>query len=271
MDIGEKINKWLSDILADCIKLFISLFNEIIGLLTEELSIIGVWYILFVSICGILLLCIVIYRILTSIWSEAYGSEVAISHIILDTIKASASIPIMVFAQTFLQASIIFPLLSYFFKEQGMFAADAITGVSEVGGIVLSGFVFVLFVLFFTIVLGCFFIKMCRFYADMILFTLAVPVAAISIVTENFDFSQTWWRKLLYLNISLLAQVLCLTVMIFGVLHLSDGFIYFMAAIGFGILVIVPPSVVEDFWTSSGTSKKFSKGMMHALMRKFAK
>ena len=271
MDIGKKINDWLTDVLTDCMGFFINLFNEVIGLLTENIDLVGTWYVLFVSICGILLVCIVLYRILSSIWSEAYSSEVAVSHIILDAIKASAAIPVMTFAQTFLQGSIIFPLLNYLFNKQSMFTADAITGVSKIGDIELTGFVFVLFLLFFAVVLGVFFVKMCIYYAEMVFFTLAVPGAAISIVTENFDFSQTWWRKLLYLNLSLLAQVLSLTLMVFGVTHLSDGFLYFMLAVGSGVLLMRAPSVIEDFWSSTGTTRKFSTGMTHLLMRKLGR
>jgi len=256
MNIGEKINAWLTDILSECIQLFVKLFNEIIGLNTDDIGLIGIIYALFVSLCGVFLLCIVLYRVLTAILSEAEGSEVAISRIIIDTFKSSAAIPIMTFAQGVLQNGIIFPLIKYLFNKQGGFAAEAITGVSKVSGIELTGFTLVLFLLFFTIVFGFFFFKMCKFYAEMVQFNLATPIAAVSIATENFDYSQTWWKKLVYINISILSQVISLTLMIFCITRMADSFIFFMFAIGSGALVLGSPKVVEDLWSSTGTTKR---------------
>lgn len=256
------INKWLTNMFTELISFFISLFTETLDLLDTNINIINTWTVLFIGLAGTFLVCIVLFRSITSIFGEAYGSDVAVSHIVLDAVKSSAAIPIMAFAQGLLQTQIFFPLLKYFFSEQSIFTAEAITGTTQIGTIVLGTFALIIFLLFFAIVLGVFFVKMCRFYVDIIFADLLSVWAAVSIATESSNYAKSWWQSLLKLHITLLAQIISLSLMIYGVTHFVDGLQYLMIAIGGGILIINPPTVLQDMWASSGVTRGLGRGAM---------
>jgi len=263
--IGDAINTWLKDVFKHCIELFVGIFSNLVDILDDEVLLLEVWSIVFMNFAGMFLVCIVLYRVGCTIFSAAYDSEVSATHIILDTIKASAAIPIMAVAQSILQTMVIFPLVKYFFGAQGMFAADAITEITSIGSIELAGFTVVLFLLFFAIVLGVFFVKMCIYYVEIVFFNLASAYAAISIATERSDYSKSWWQSLLKLNITLVAQVISLSVMIYGVTRLDRGILYLMLAIGAGVLVIRPPIVLQELWASSGTSRGLGRALSRVI------
>lgn len=268
--MGRWITDWLTDSLIDILNFYLEGCSSAVAVVSIRIPLVDEMYSVFVGLCGILLVCIVLFRIFTSIIGEAerssgtYGMEPTISIIIIDTIKSGAAIPIMVFIQGLLHYRIIYPLTSYLFSEQSGLTAEVIKNTSKVGGILLSGFTFVLFLLFFSIVFLVFFIKMSKFYVELAFFTLATPIAAISIATTSFDFSQTWWRKLLYLNLSLLSQVLCLTLMIYAFNRITDSIMMLMLLIGSGALIFKAPSVIEDFFSSSGSAKKAGAAVVTA-------
>ncbi|MFS6011586.1 hypothetical protein STU13_09820, partial [Streptococcus agalactiae] len=71
-----------------------------------------------------------------------------------------------------------------------------------------------------------------------------------------------------YSNLTLISQVLSLTVCIWGFTHLNKGLLAFMVCIGGGVLVISPPFVLDSLWTSSGMSKTGLRAISQAAMRK---
>ena len=99
-------------------------------------------------------------------------------------------------------------------------------------------------------------------------FHIAVPIVAVSIATKNMDYSREWWQKLLYSNLTLISQVISLTVCIWGVTHLNKGLLAVIAMIGGGVLVISPPFVLDNLWTTSGMSKTGLRAISQAAMRK---
>ena len=114
--------------------------------------------------------------------------------------------PVMVFLQGFLLKAIVFPLGKFMFSMNSKYTASMITGSKNIGGTLAIGSVMSLILLgFFAIVTVFFFFKMCIFMADIAWFYLTIPFAAISIATETWDYSGTWWKKLIYLNASMLS------------------------------------------------------------------
>jgi len=265
--VAEGINSWFTDIFTDMLNFFLGLFGSLIDSLSENVELVETWYTIFVAMVGVLIVAVVMVRIFFTLLSEGerasgiYGMEPTISIILMDSIKACGAIPVMVFAQGLLQDQIIFPIVKWLFDEQSMFSAETITDMGEVGGVILSGFSLILFILFFAVVLGVFFFKMCKFYANLVFFTLGTPFVAMTMVTEDFNLFPTWWRKLLYMNLSLVAQVMSLTMMVWAITRPDITIQYFLLAIGSGILVMSAPALIKDFWSSSGTSRKAMQGM----------
>lgn len=271
------INNWFASIFTEILKFFLSLFGSLASALDENVSLIDTWYNVFVALVGVLIVAVVLVRIFSALLSEGerasgiYGMEPTISIIIMDVVRACGAIPVMVFAQGLLQNKIIFPIIRWLFDEQALFSAETITDITSFGGIQIGGFVLILFILFFAIVLGVFFFKMCIFYANLAFFTLATPFVAMSMVTENYDYFQTWWRKLLYMNLSLLAQVMSLTMTVWAFNNLGDSLQGFMLIIGGGVLVMRAPAIIEDFWSSSGTTNKAMRGAVALMRHAFSK
>jgi len=260
-NIQDMVNEWLLNCMKEFITFFVSLFSGLLDTLDSDIFVIDVWGVVFTGFAGMLLVCIVLFRVVSTVFNAAYGSEVSAARIVLDTVKAGAAIPVMAVAQLILQSLIIFPLLKYFFSAQGSFTAEALTETTSVAGIELTGIVLVLFLLFFAVVLGVFFVKMSRFYVDIMFFNLAAPFVAISIASEQSDFAKSWWQSLLKLNLTLLSQVLSLTLLIIGITNLGSGLHYLMLCIGGGILVISPPMVLQELWASSGTARGLGRAI----------
>ncbi|MCK3678197.1 conjugal transfer protein TrbL family protein, partial [Lactiplantibacillus plantarum] len=122
----------------------------------------------------------------------------------------------------------------------------------------------------FTVVTVVFFIKMCVFVADMAWYNLTIPLAAMSMATESFDYSGTWWKKYIYYNASIISQVLCMSLSVWCFTNMAKyGFIAFIASIGFGFLVVKTPDAVKDFWASTGVTKSAGMGAMRMFQNYF--
>ena len=265
-NIEEKINEYLSKMFSSVVDFFIKLLSGIVDLISEQLPIIKSYYNIFIAFAGVLLVSVILVRIITTMLREADESaDVSWANIITSGLKACASIPIMLFVQKWLTETITLPLAKYIFSTNKEFTSDSIKGTTEVyilptQKIEMGAFVTILFILFFVIVLGFFFWKISIFIVNLAYFNLAIPFVGISIATENMDYSKEWWQKLLYSNVTLLSQVLSLSVMVYGFTHLSDGLLSLMMLIGGGATVLTPPFIIDSIWTSSGMTKPMLRG-----------
>lgn len=159
------------------------------------------------------------------------------------------------------------------FSSDQKFTAKSITGMNKVPGLKDVGISLplqILFLLIFTVVTVVFFIKMCAFVADMAWYNLTIPLAAMSMATESFDYSGTWWKKYIYYNASIISQVLCMSLSVWCFTNMAKyGFIAFIGSIGFGFLVVKTPDAVKDFWVSTGVTKSTGMGAMRMFQNYF--
>ena len=260
----------------------IKCISAILDQIDQSLPIIKTWYAIFLAFATSLVVVIVLGRIITTLLKEADDtSDVTWANILMDALKSGASIPIMVFLQGFLGGNITNPLAKSMFTMSGRFTSKAILDTTSIplkagaagasSAIHLGAWLIVLYLIFFAIVAVFFLIKMCIFFADIMWYNLAIPFTAVSIASETFDYGKQWWKKLIYLNISMLSQVLSLTICIYCFTNISKlGFIGFMGSIGFGWLVLHTPNVIQDFWQSTGVTKGGLTGAMRMLKTKLA-
>lgn len=267
--IGDKINDWLKDVFKAIMDFAVSGIKSILDQLNTSLPIIDKWYGVFLAFATSMVVVVVLARIIMTLISEADEStDVTWANIIMDAVKSAIAIPVFVFLQGFLQTRIILPLAKGMFDMSGKFSADAVYSTSKVTkNIAITGFMQILFLAFFAIVTVAFFIKMCIYFADMAFYNMSIPIVAMSIASESFDYSSTWWKKLVYYNISMLAQVLSLTVAIWCFTHIGTkwSFPAFMGAIGFGWLVLHTPHAIQDFWASTGITKGAGRSVMRGM------
>lgn len=281
--ISKWINKWITDTASSIMNFAVSASKAIVDQINQSLPVIKTWYGIFLAFATSLVVVVVLARIIMTIIKEADEStDVTWANIIMDATKSAIAIPVMVFLQGFLQTYITAPLAKAMFDMSGKYSAEAIIGTSKIpinhsatgagASIDVGTGMTMVFLLFFTVVTIAFMVKMSIYFADMLWYTLTIPFAAISIATETFDYGTTWWKKLVYYNASMLSQVLSLTLCIWCFTHIAtSGFIAFMGAIGFGWLVLHTPNVIQDFWTSTGITKKSGVGAMRMLQNFFRK
>lgn len=205
--ISEAINEWIKNGFTAIMNFMTSGCRAIMDQIGQHESVLDQWYAIFLTFATSIVVVVVLGRIVGTLLKEADEStDVTWANIVMDSLKSAAAIPVMVFLQGFLLKAIVFPLGKFMFSMNSKYTASMITGSKNIGGTLAIGSVMSLILLgFFAILTVFFFFKMCIFMADIAWFCLTIPFAAISIATETWDYSGTWWKKLIYLNASMLS------------------------------------------------------------------
>lgn len=269
--IGNAINNWIGSLLKDVIKWIIGILKATVGLIDDNMNQVGVYYALFLGVALSLMIAVVLARVISTLLKQADDTtDVTWDNIVMDAIKASMSIPIMVFIQGFLLRSVTIPLLKFSFSESQGLTFKAIEHASKVASGNGHGYgqgVPILILLFFAVVIVVFFIKIGIFMADIAFFNISIPIVGVSVASENFEYASTWWKKLLYLNLTIIAQSIAMSLMVASFALLDKGWGYLAFTIGFGVLTIKAPTILQDLWQSTGTGKStVSTGMRMASM-----
>lgn len=270
----EKIIEFFTDFCTSILKFLIDVLKGIVDMIGQDIPIFNTYYNIFIAVASSFIIAVVLVRIVSTMLAETDESaDVTWANIVMDSIRACMSIPIMLFLQKWLLKYIVIPLVKFTFSQNNKFTADVLTGINSISldashKIKLEAEVTAVFAIFFVLVIGFFFIKTAIFITNMGYFHIAVPIVAVSIATKNMDYSREWWQKLLYSNLTLISQVISLTVCIWGVTHLNKGLLAVIAMIGGGVLVISPPFVLDNLWTTSGMSKTGLRAISQAAMRK---
>lgn len=252
--VMEMIDDWLNDMLTAVFKFLAEvLFNHeaLSGLFLDVYSVFAVFG-------GVLLVAIVLFRILNTMLNEATNHEGNISEIIMSSIKASAMVFLLPVILYFVVKEILYPLMEYMFVEIAGSSSDIITD-SIASTMVVDIFgtgtmAATLLLLFLIVVFVIFTFKICVYHVDLIILEIFSVFAAITIATENYDFSEVWWREFLSQIVSIVTQVLLMAALV-QLLANFNSWYDFMLIIGCGVLIIRGPSVLRSMWYSSGGAK----------------
>lgn len=252
--VMEMIDDWLNDMLTAVFKFLAEvLFNHeaLSGLFLDVYSVFAVFG-------GVLLVAIVLFRILNAMLNEATNHEGNISEIIMSSIKASAMVFLLPVILYFVVREILYPLMEYMFVEIAGSSSDIITD-SIASTMVVDIFgtgtmAATLLLLFLIVVFVIFTFKICVYHVDLIILEIFSVFAAITIATENYDFSEVWWREFLSQIVSIVTQVLLMAALV-QLLANFNSWYDFMLIIGCGVLIIRGPSVLRSMWYSSGGAK----------------
>lgn len=257
-DIKEKvmnmIEEWLNDLLTAVFKFLAEvLFNH------EALS--GLFldvYRIFAVFSGVLLVAIVLFRILNAMLNEATNNESNIAEIIVSALKASVMVFLLPIILYFVVKEILYPLMEYMFVEIAGSSSDIITNSIESSMVVdvfgSGTMAITLLLLFLVVVFIVFTFKICVYHVDLIILEIFSVFAAITIATENYDFSEVWWREFLSQIVSIVTQVLLMAAIV-QLLANFNSWYDFMLIIGCGVLIIHGLSVLRSMWYSSGGAK----------------
>lgn len=252
--VMNMIEEWLNDLLTAVFKFLAEvLFNH------EALS--GLFldvYRIFAVFGGVLLVAIVLFRILNAMLNEATNNESNIAEIIVSALKASVMVFLLPIILYFVVKEILYPLMEYMFVEIAGSSSDIITNSIESSMVVdvfgSGTMAITLLLLFLVVVFIVFTFKICVYHVDLIILEIFSVFAAVTIATENYDFSEVWWREFLSQIVSIVTQVLLMAAIV-QLLANFNSWYDFMLIIGCGVLIIRGPSVLRSMWYSSGGAK----------------
>lgn len=257
--IAKPVNEWLSNLINGMLKWVIDILKSCVNLLNTNLKQIDTWYGIFLAFATSLIVVVVLSRILITLISEAEeGTDVTWATIVIDAVKSAAAIPIMVFFQGFIAKYITIPLITYAFNDAGGLSMKSVEHASKVATSHGSGYGYgvpLLILGFFLVVMVVFFFKIGIFFADLAFYNISIPLVGVSIATSSFDYFGTWWKSLVGINLTIVAQTVSLALMVATFGWLDKGWGYLAFTIGFGYMIINPPTVLKGLWQSTGMGK----------------
>lgn len=215
---------------------------------------------LFVFFGGIMLVAVCLGKVITQLLSEAEGSQEAnIWWTLVQSVKAGGLLVFMPLVISLSMNYVVKPFGNYFIENMGVVSSNQIDEMIKSDNFVEifdSTMGILLVWLFVFIVLSFFVIKVVVIEAQLIMDEIISPLCAISIVTDNFNFMDNWWRDILSHVVTLIT--LCLSMLLFTeALAMSGDTLWtkLPAMIGSGALVISGPSIVKSIWYSSGAGR----------------
>ncbi|MEE1130246.1 MAG: hypothetical protein UHX00_01310 [Caryophanon sp.] len=251
----EMFNEWLTDLLETVFRFLAQ------GLFAREglTGLFADFYAVFITFGGALLLAILLYRILNMVLQEGAYSDVNMAELLLSTLKASAMVLVFPVLLVLAHDKIVAPLGEYFFVDVANSSADTITSFFTSNNTMQELFTTgsisaLLFLLFLVVVFTVFAFKMCVYHADFVLLQILAIGAAVSIASDNYDYSDTWARESISQVISIIIHVLLMAALLSLIANLTSWY-QFMLIIGCGILIIRGPTSLRSIWYSSGGAK----------------
>ncbi|WP_301161151.1 conjugal transfer protein TrbL family protein [Actinomadura geliboluensis] len=258
--IEETINDWVEEFM----NWLLVMINELIFKLPQSNFVDNVMT-FFVWFTGIFAVVIALYKIIEYIINTQNGTqEYPLDEILLRVIKSAGAILVLPWAIKIIMLDIALPIANYFasagtdFEGQGGYTVISAAlmasplSVTGSGGIVLT-----LLLLFFVVVFLMFLYSVCVFYADYVVMQILVAPVSLSMIADDNNYFQVWWRELLSIVVSLLVKVFLFSLIINTLFTGGNTFL----AIGAGALIIKSPSVLKNMWYGGGGSKALSRGM----------
>lgn len=274
-NIGERLQEMFLEWITSAIEMVVEFLQNILlnydGLAGLALNA----YNLFVYVGGLLVVTLALAKVIQQLLSEAEGSQEAdIWYTIINSFKAGGLIVIMPFIISVTMNGIVQPISSYFIEEMGILTVDNIEGVMNaetMPDIFSEGLNQVILMLFLLIVIGFYAFKLFVSQAQILILEILSPLVAVSVVSDDYDFMDNWWRDLLSHTLTIMVLTLCMalftealtmdTETIWGKLPLL---------IGSGALVLSGPSLLKSIWFSSGAGRAgggVARTLMYRVMR----
>lgn len=183
-NIGEKIQEFFIDFINDVLERTFKLISKMLFSSEGMTGFFEELYGIFVAVGAMLMVCIVLFKVIQGLLESAASGEsqeAQLGHTLIDTLKASAMIPIMPFILWFIVGKIVYPLGEYMFGKIGNYTADGVANILQsgsVGSVIGNQFMFIILFAFVCIAVVAFFIKMCIYHADLLLLSLLSVLAA---------------------------------------------------------------------------------------------
>lgn len=252
--IEETVNGWIEEIL----EWILGLMSELVFNIPESTFANNVMSFLawFTSVFAIV---IALYKVIEYMINTQNGTqEYPLDEILLRVVKSAGAMLVLPWVLKIIMLDIALPISNYF-----VIVGTDLGGTGGYVAIILTlssrfsqGVVLILMLLFFLIVFLMFMYSVCVFYADYIIMQIMIAPVSLSMIADDNNFFQVWWRELLSEVTSILVKLFLMTLILN--LLFSGGSIYL--AVGAGALIIKTPSVLKNMWYGGGGARAMSRG-----------
>jgi len=257
--VGDKLKGLLEDTINAWVEEFmnwiLTMMNKIVFDLPKS-NFVDDTMSFFAWFTGVFAVIIALYKIIEYIINTQNGTQqYPLGEIILRLFKSAGAMLVLPWFIKLLFMDIALPIANYFAaagtdfdgKAGYTLLSAALTGsVLGFGGVVLA-----VALIFFLVVFIMFLYSVCVFYADYIIMQILIAPVALSMLADDNNYFQVWWRELLSIVVSLLVKLFLVTLII-NILF-TGGNIFL--AIGAGALIIKSPSVLKNMWYGSGSAQ----------------
>lgn len=260
MDISGAITDMITTWLQEAVDMFLKFIENIIfnydGLAGTALEA----YNLFVWASASLLVILCLVRVVKMLFSEAEGSQEANAwNIIVDTVKAGLILVLAPFIVS-ITMQLVRAFSEFFISDMEVSLKDSIDNMMGSDSFIEhlgSGTGNIISWLFVLVVIAFFVIKMFIVQAQILFNEIISPLVAVSIASEDFDFTQAWAKDLLSHAVTIVALVLTMALFVEALTAPMDiGFWAKVSAImGTGALVIAGPTIIKSIRYSSGVGR----------------
>lgn len=271
-DITESINNYLMSSISSFLESIFAAISKILFKQGAMPDFFNILYNVFIGMGATVMTIIILYKIVEYMLQVSTGTnDTPLSEILTRTVKASAMIVIAPVLLKILVGQIAYPLGDWMFNQVAQNAS--ITTINYLSSDTLnpilkgkSSIVFIIVAAFITITIVVFFVKMCIYHAELIVYQICSIWAAISIVSD-MEFMTEWWKGLLMMIVSILMQT-ALIVGVTGIFTTTATWYNFMLLIGFCYLIIKGPDLLKRMWYGTGTSRGFMRLLGSKFLRK---
>ncbi|MFF2765292.1 conjugal transfer protein TrbL family protein [Bacillus altitudinis] len=215
---------------------------------------------------GIFAVVLASYKGIEYMLNEANGTQqYPLGELFLRIGKSGASILILPWIFKTIIVDIALPIANYFatvgsdFDDKGGYAVMTGALVGAGLGISTGGIVILLMMILFAVAFISFLFSVCVFYADYVMMHVLIAPVALSMIADDNNYFNVWWRELLTMVVALLTKIFLLTVII-NVLFTGGGMIKVLTAIGCAVLLIKTPSILKNMWYGGGSTKAVARG-----------
>lgn len=274
-NIGERLQEMFLDWITSAIGMVVEFlqntllnYDGLAGLALDA-------YNLFVYVGGLLVVTLALAKVIQQLLSEAEGSQEAnIWFTIVNSFKAGGLIVLMPFIISVTMNGIVQPISSYFIDEMGILTVDNIEGVinaENMPDIFSEGLNQVILMLFLLVVIGFYAFKLFVSQAQILILEILSPIVAVSVVSEDYDFMDNWWRDLLSHTLTIIVLTLCMALFTEALTMDTEtiwGKLPFL--IGSGALLLSGPTLLKSIWFSSGAGRAgggVARTLMYRIIR----
>lgn len=256
--IEDTLNGWIEEVM----NFILTLINELVFNIPENDFANDVINIL-TWLTSLAAVVVVVYKIIEYIINTSTGTQqYPLDEIFVRVGKSAGALLILPWFLRWMIFSLAIPLANYFTAAGTDFDGKAgytLVKAALAGNYTgMTGVVTIIFLIFFLVVFTMFLYSVCVFYADILLMQVFIAPVALSMIADDNNFMQVWWRELLSQILSLLTKLFLMTLII-NIIFKGEGGI--MVAIGAGALIIKSPSILKHMWYGGGAGRAATRGV----------